>query len=56
MDQKVKLPPGYYIEWGGQFHNMERAMHHLMIIVPITIAAIFFLLFVLFFTRCGSPL
>ena len=48
VDQKVKLPPGYYIEWGGQFHNMERAMHHLMIIVPITIAAIFFLLFVLF--------
>jgi cobalt-zinc-cadmium resistance protein CzcA len=48
VDKEVKLPPGYYIEWGGQFHNMERAMHHLMIIVPITIAAIFFLLFVLF--------
>lgn len=48
VDKDVKLPPGYYIEWGGQFHNMERAMHHLMIIVPITIAAIFFLLFVLF--------
>ena len=48
VDQKVKLPPGYYIEWGGQFHNMERAMHHLEIIVPITIGAIFFLLFVLF--------
>jgi cobalt-zinc-cadmium resistance protein CzcA len=48
VDKQVKLAPGYYIEWGGQFHNMERAMHHLMIIVPITIAAIFFLLFVLF--------
>lgn len=48
VDKQVKLPPGYYIEWGGQFHNMERAMHHLMIIVPITIAAIFFLLFILF--------
>ncbi|HTF67293.1 MAG TPA: CusA/CzcA family heavy metal efflux RND transporter [Edaphobacter sp.] len=48
VDQQIKLPPGYYIEWGGQFHNMERAMHHLAIIVPITIAAIFFLLFVLF--------
>jgi len=48
VDKQVKLPPGYYIEWGGQFHNMQRAMHHLMIIVPITIAAIFFLLFVLF--------
>ncbi len=48
VDQQVPLPAGYYIEWGGQFHNMQRAMHHLMVIVPITIAAIFFLLFVLF--------
>ncbi|MBY0340186.1 MAG: CusA/CzcA family heavy metal efflux RND transporter [Rhodocyclaceae bacterium] len=48
VDKKVKLPDGYYIEWGGQFQNMERAMGHLMIIVPITIAAIFFLLFLLF--------
>lgn len=48
VDRQVSLPAGYYIEWGGQFHNMERALHHLMIIVPITIAAIFFLLFILF--------
>ena len=48
VDKQVTLPAGYFIEWGGQFHNMERALHHLMIIVPITIAAIFFLLFVLF--------
>jgi cobalt-zinc-cadmium resistance protein CzcA len=48
VDRNVQLPPGYFIEWGGQFHNMERALHHLAIIVPITIAAIFFLLFVLF--------
>lgn len=45
---EVKLPPGYYIEWGGQFQNMERARKHLMIIVPVTIGAIFFLLFLLF--------
>ena len=48
VDRQVPLPPGYTVEWGGQFHNMERALHHLMIIVPITVAAIFFLLFVLF--------
>ena len=48
VNKEVPLPPGYTIEWGGQYHNMERALHHLMIIVPITIAAIFFLLFVLF--------
>jgi len=48
VEREVPLPEGYYIEWGGQFHNMQRALHHLMIIVPITIAAIFFLLFILF--------
>ncbi|WER48088.1 CusA/CzcA family heavy metal efflux RND transporter [Cupriavidus sp. WKF15] len=45
---RVRLPEGYYLEWGGQFQNMERAMGHLKIIVPVTIAAIFFLLFLLF--------
>jgi cobalt-zinc-cadmium resistance protein CzcA len=44
----VPLPSSYFIEWGGQFQNMTRALHHLMIIVPITIGAIFFLLFLLF--------
>jgi cobalt-zinc-cadmium resistance protein CzcA len=45
---QVRLKPGYYFEWGGQFDNMQRARRHLMIIVPITIGAIFFLLFLLF--------
>jgi cobalt-zinc-cadmium resistance protein CzcA len=44
----VKLPAGYYFEWGGQFQNMQRARSHLIVIVPITIGAIFFLLFLLF--------
>ena len=48
VEQQVDLPPGYYYEWGGQFENMERARKHLMVIVPITIGAIFFLLFLLF--------
>jgi heavy metal efflux system protein len=48
VESKVKLPEGYYLVWGGQFQNMERAMSHLMVIIPITIAAIFFLLFLLF--------
>ncbi|MFM7048306.1 MAG: efflux RND transporter permease subunit, partial [Polynucleobacter sp.] len=46
--QDVKLPEGYTLVWGGQFENMERAMARLMIIIPLTIAAIFFLLFMLF--------
>jgi len=48
VEAEVKLPAGYYYEWGGQFENMERARAHLMVIVPITIGAIFFLLFLLF--------
>jgi cobalt-zinc-cadmium resistance protein CzcA len=46
--KEIKLPPGYYFVWGGQFENMERAMATLSVIVPITFAAIFFLLFMLF--------
>jgi cobalt-zinc-cadmium resistance protein CzcA len=45
---KVSLPEGYYLQWGGQFQNMERALGHLTMIIPVTIAAIFFLLFMLF--------
>ena len=48
VDQQVKLPESYYLEWGGQFQNMERALGHLKIIIPITVGAIFFLLFLLF--------
>jgi cobalt-zinc-cadmium resistance protein CzcA len=45
---QVVLPEGSYLEWGGQFQNMQRALGHLSVIVPITIAGIFFLLFLLF--------
>ncbi|MBY0268062.1 MAG: CusA/CzcA family heavy metal efflux RND transporter [Burkholderiales bacterium] len=48
VGSRVKLPEGYYLEWGGQFQNLERALGHLMVIIPVTIAAIFFLLFLLF--------
>ncbi|MGU3629899.1 efflux RND transporter permease subunit [Comamonas sp. C24C] len=48
LDKEVKLPDGYYFKFGGQFENMERAMGTLQVIVPLTIVAIFFLLFLLF--------
>ena len=48
MNQEIKLPEGFNVFYGGQFENMERAMSTLSLIVPITIAAIFFLLFMLF--------
>jgi len=47
----VQLPPGYSVEWGGQFENLERARRRLTIILPITVAIIFALLFFAF----GSP-
>ncbi|MDC0576175.1 CusA/CzcA family heavy metal efflux RND transporter [Nitrosomonadaceae bacterium] len=46
--EKIKLPSGYFFKWGGQFESMERAMETLSVIVPLTIAGIFFLLYLLF--------
>jgi cobalt-zinc-cadmium resistance protein CzcA len=43
--EKVKLPEGYEVTWSGEFENQERAMSRLAIIVPISIAVIFLLLF-----------
>ena len=48
LASEVTLPVGYAVTWGGQFENMERAMDRLMVIIPLTIGAIFFLLFMLF--------
>jgi cobalt-zinc-cadmium resistance protein CzcA len=48
IKQNVKLPSGYYLTWGGQFENQQRAMAKLMIIGPIAIGLILLLLFVTF--------
>jgi cobalt-zinc-cadmium resistance protein CzcA len=48
IERTVTLPPGYFIEYGGQFENQQRAMQRLMIIVPIVIGAIFVLLYLTF--------
>ena len=45
---EVKLPEGYYITWGGEFENQRRAMHRLMVIVPISVVVIFGLLYLAF--------
>jgi cobalt-zinc-cadmium resistance protein CzcA len=42
---QVQLPPGYFIDWGGQFENQQRAMARLYIVVPLVILLIFILLF-----------
>ena len=45
---QVKLPEGYWIEWGGAFENQQRAMARLAVIVPLTIGLIFILLYTAF--------
>jgi cobalt-zinc-cadmium resistance protein CzcA len=45
---EVALPAGYLAEWGGQFENQERAQDRLLLIVPITLAIVFVLLFMTF--------
>ncbi len=45
VNAKVKLPPGYYMTWGGQFENQQRAIARLKVIIPISVGLIFVLLF-----------
>lgn len=45
---QVELPTGYFVEYGGQFENQQRAMKRLSIIVPIVIVAVFILLWMTF--------
>jgi cobalt-zinc-cadmium resistance protein CzcA len=45
---QVALPPGYRMVWSGAFENQQRAVARLKIIVPVTLIAIFFLLFTAF--------
>ncbi len=44
LAQELQLPPGYFVEYGGQFENQERATRRLMFIVPLVVAIIFGLL------------
>lgn len=50
IQKEVTLPPGYWIEYGGQFENQQRAMRRLFIIVPIVIAMVFVMLWISFGT------
>ncbi|MFO0452933.1 MAG: efflux RND transporter permease subunit, partial [Pseudomonadota bacterium] len=46
--EQVKLPPGYFVTWSGQFEYMQRAIERLRIVVPLTLAIIFLLLYLNF--------
>lgn len=50
LDQKLKIPVGYWLEWGGQFKNLEEAKIRLALVVP----ACFFMIFLLLFTALNS--
>jgi cobalt-zinc-cadmium resistance protein CzcA len=45
VEQQVKLPTGSFIEWGGQFKNLQAASQTLSLVIPIIFAAIFGILF-----------
>ena len=44
----VKLPPGYTIDWSGEYESQKRSQRRLMIVLPITIVAIFIILYAMF--------
>ncbi len=53
ISYNIKLPPSYYITYGGQFENQQRANKRLSTVIPLSILAIFF---ILFFTFKSIPL
>lgn len=48
VQAEVKLPPGYFVSWSGQFEYLQRAEQRLMLVVPLTLAVIFVLLYLNF--------
>ncbi len=46
--EQVEFPPGYYITWSGQFEYMQRALDKMKLVVPVTLAIIFLLLYLNF--------
>jgi Cu(I)/Ag(I) efflux system membrane protein CusA/SilA len=45
---RIKLPPGYYVTWSGQFEYMERAIEKMKVVIPVTLLSIFLLLYLNF--------
>ncbi|NLX65843.1 MAG: efflux RND transporter permease subunit [Bacteroidales bacterium] len=48
INEKINLPPGYYVTYGGQFENMQNALNRLKIAVPAALCLIFILLYFAF--------
>jgi len=45
VQEHVKLPPGYSLQWAGQYEYLERAQQQLQIVIPLTLFLIFVLLY-----------
>lgn len=48
LNEQLELPPGYYIRYGGQFENLQRAQQTLAVVVPIALGIILLLLYLTF--------
>ena len=48
LSGELRLPPGYFVEFGGQFENQERATQRLMLVIPVVVGLIFGLLYAMF--------
>ena len=48
MNERVKLPVGYHIDWAGEYESQKRSQHRLMIVLPLTILGIFVSLYAMF--------
>ncbi len=48
LNAALQLPAGYYLRWGGQFENQQRAMRRLTLVIPLSLLIIFLLLFATF--------
>jgi cobalt-zinc-cadmium resistance protein CzcA len=48
VNQQVKMPPGYFITWGGQFENAQQATRRLAVAIPIALVLVFVLIYACF--------
>jgi len=46
VNQGVRVPPGYTIDWSGQFESMQRARQRLMLVVPLTLVLVFVMIYI----------
>jgi Cu(I)/Ag(I) efflux system membrane protein CusA/SilA len=53
--EQVRLEPGYFVTWSGQFEYMQRAIQKLKVVIPVTLLIVFLLLY-LNFNRIGETL